>query len=204
MTTVKSRQPLAAPAANAPSNASSEDMTVEQYLNTQCEGMIDDVRIHGQSLVAKLQAQFQEQKDLILQMMQQQSSAQHEIMCVTLRCMAGAHLGQKFRLEPTTATGDDVFKIGRSTGRLFKEKGVSLYKDKEISTTHAKIELKNGELLLTDTGSTNGTQINSGPDLDRHVTYKLVDGDVICVGSTELIVNMRPLADTPIGDNGLM
>ena len=35
---------------------------------------------------------------------------------------------------------EDVFKIGRSTGRLFKEKGVSLYKDKEISTTHAKVK----------------------------------------------------------------
>ena len=29
--------------------------------------------------------------------------------------------------------------MGHSTGRLFREKGVSLYKDKEISTTHAKV-----------------------------------------------------------------
>lgn len=37
--------------------------------------------------------------------------------------------------------------MGRSTGRLFKEKGVSLYKDKEISTTHAKVGCHSFPLL---------------------------------------------------------
>ena len=55
---------------------------------------------------------------------------------------------------------EDIFKIGRSTGRLFKEKGVSLYKDKEISTTHAKVEIRNGQVFLMDVRSTNGTQLN--------------------------------------------
>lgn len=42
----------------------------------------------------------------------------------------------KLNVQPN---GEDTFKMGRSTGRLFREKGVSLYKDKEISTTHAKV-----------------------------------------------------------------
>ena len=88
-------------------------------------------------------------------------------VCVTLKCRTGAHSGQKFRLEQqfdrdsddSTST-ENVFKIGRSTGKLFKEKGVSLYKDKEVSTTHAKIEIRNQQVFLIDTQSTNGTLLN--------------------------------------------
>ena len=68
------------------------------------------------------------------------SSTTGKRLCVTLRCNTGAHAGQKFRLEAVGDNEDEnMFKIGRSTGRQFKEKGVSLYKDKEISTTHAII-----------------------------------------------------------------
>jgi hypothetical protein len=31
--------------------------------------------------------------------------------------------------------------MGRSQGKVFKEKGISLYKDKEISTIHAKVSI---------------------------------------------------------------
>lgn len=51
-----------------------------------------------------------------------------------------------FLIQPD---GEDVFKMGRSTGKLFKEKGVSLYKDKEISTTHAKV-INAGLILFFD------------------------------------------------------
>lgn len=83
-------------------------------------------------------------------------------VCVQLKCISGPHIGQKFRLEAVGVSlstyrvegtlglsrnlnmqieEEDIFKIGRSTGKLFKEKGVSIYKDKEVSTTHAKVSL---------------------------------------------------------------
>ena len=84
-------------------------------------------------------------------------------VCVTLRAIAGPHIGQKFRLEAAPVSfnsyllrsmsvepllthwlheqgnSEEVFKMGRSTGKVFKEKGISLHRDKEISTSHAKV-----------------------------------------------------------------
>lgn len=87
---------------------------------------------------------------------------------------------------------DNVFKIGRSTGRLFKEKGVSLYKDKEISTTHAKIEIKNGQAFIIDVRSTNGTLLN-GKEIEANIPIRLTHGDVICMGGSEMHVHISDL-----------
>ena len=117
----------------------------------------------------RLKTEFTESAASIRSLMAKSSHGEKK-MCVSMKVLGGPHLGQKFRLvlsalppsiqiythtlyrrlEPTTETGDDVFKIGRSTGRHFKEKGVSLYKDKEISTTHAKVEMRNGSVFLID------------------------------------------------------
>ena len=109
--------------------------------------------------------------------------------------------------------------MGRSTGKLFKEKGVSLYKDKEISTTHAKIEMRNGQVFLIDAKSTNGTQLNRyvppyvsiliyfnvaslcvtfvlslhSIDVEPLTPLRLKDGDVVCMGSTELLVRVSDI-----------
>lgn len=85
--------------------------------------------------------------------------------------------------------------MGRSTGRLFREKGVSLYKDKEISTTHAKIAMRNGQVFLVDAASTNGTQLNGGDDLIAHAPVLLKNGDIITMGSTELLVTISDTVD---------
>lgn len=90
----------------------------------------------------------------------QNSTTQTKKVSVILKVIAGAHIGQRFRLEAQSATSEDIFKVGRASGKAIKERGVSLYKDKEISTSHAKIEILRGLPFLVDTRSTNGTQVN--------------------------------------------
>ena len=199
MTTVKPRKPLVettAPAAVASSKnvvSISDDMTVEAFLELKCDEIIKDLYRHGDQLIDRLREEFEESASSIRDLMVK-SSSHAKKLCVTLKCIDGPHLNQKFRLEPTRENGEDVFKMGRSTGKLFKEKGVSLYKDKEISTTHAKIELRNGQVFLIDAQSTNGTQLN-GEIVEALAPTRLKDGDHIIMGSTELEVNVTDFDD---------
>jgi hypothetical protein len=187
-----------------------EDMTVEQFLERQCETIIDDLRQHSAELIGRLKREYADGAKNIAAMMATSSSeargvaaapaptavgssssgeeARQGRLCVTLKTTSGPHMGQRFRLEATTESGD-AFKIGRSTGKAFKEKGLSLYKDREISTSHAKIEIKNSQVFFVDTKSTNGTALN-GESLEANVPYRLKTGDVVSMGGTDLLVTV--------------
>jgi FHA domain len=67
------------------------------------------------------------------------------------------YVGNSWTLRPTPKA---ACMIGRSTGKKFKEKGVSLSTDEEVSTTHGKVHVRGGKLYFTDTGSTNGSTVN--------------------------------------------
>jgi pSer/pThr/pTyr-binding forkhead associated (FHA) protein len=56
-------------------------------------------------------------------------------------------------------------------------------RDTRVSTHHAEIRFENGQYLVVDVGSTNGTFVN-GVRLER--PRKLSPGDLVRIGATDL------------------
>lgn len=65
-----------------------------------------------------------------------------------------------------------------------------------VSRFHARLERGRGGWLLTDVGSTNGTQVNGQP-LAKQQSHLLYPGDRITMGSAVLLVVDD---ETPVGD----
>jgi hypothetical protein len=183
---------------------SDDEITVEQYLEKKCKEMIDEVQKKTKDLISQLRKEFVAGKKDIEQMMSSTlMSKSDKNVCILLKVLSGPHIGQKFRLASDKESGADaVFKLGRSTGKAFKEKGVSLYKDKEVSTTHARIEIRNGEIFYVDTKSTNGSQLNKA-EIESQVPIRLKDGDVLGIGGSDVEVKITSddIYDIENGDN---
>jgi hypothetical protein len=74
-------------------------MTVEQFLTKQCDGIILDLQEHCSNLIDKLRNGYDEGAESIRELMSC-TTTQAKRICVTLKCIAGSHMGQKFRCEP--------------------------------------------------------------------------------------------------------
>ena len=115
--------------------------------------------------------------------------------------LSGPNEGLFYDLQPRTRT---YSWIGRSQGRKFKQKGISLPKDLECSTTHGRFEYTNttntaGDgnndgptFYFVDVGSTNGTQID-GYECEPNVSYVISTGMNILCGKTNLKVTLLSL-----------
>ena len=99
-----------------------------------------------------------------------------------INVQSGSHEGATFLLKPRPSR---PCEIGRSKGKKFLQRGVSLFKDAGVSTCHGKFENKAGKIYYTDTGSTNGTSYN-GEAIEDHVPMELTDGMVLAFGDCEL------------------
>jgi predicted component of type VI protein secretion system len=92
-------------------------------------------------------------------------------MTVTFQVLEGVDRGRIFRdlLPPVT--------IGREEGNLLR------LNDERVSRFHAKVQLDQEDIILTDLESTNGTRVNGRVVQIR----RLRPGDRICVGRSLLL-----------------
>jgi hypothetical protein len=90
---------------------------------------------------------------------------------VTFQVLEGVDKGRVYRDLPIPVT------IGREEGNLLR------LNDERVSRFHAKIQFDNGDVILTDLDSTNGTRINGNPVQIR----RLKPGDRVGLGRSVLI-----------------
>ncbi len=90
---------------------------------------------------------------------------------LTFQVIEGVDKGRIFRDLPIPVT------IGREEGNLLR------LNDERVSRFHAKVQQEDGDVILTDLESTNGTRVNGSPIQIR----RLRPGDQINVGRSMLI-----------------
>ncbi|CAJ1936943.1 unnamed protein product [Cylindrotheca closterium] len=105
---------------------------------------------------------------------------------ILIEIQTGDYEGQTYKLHPKARSH---CWVGRSQGKKFREKGISLPKDLEVSTTHGRFELLRNQLVYVDTGSTNGSRL-ADIDIAPNSPVVLESGMHITVGQTVMKVTL--------------
>ena len=92
-----------------------------------------------------------------------------------LRVIKGMPPDAEFRVAGTA-------KVGRS-----RDNDIFIV-DPSVSRSHAVLDVRNGELVVRDNGSTNGTFVNG----ERVQLRTLKDGDIVAFGKTQMRVVAAP------------
>ena len=107
---------------------------------------------------------------------------------IHVEIMSGEYAGNTYDLEPKNK---QPCWVGRSQGKKFRDRGISLPKDLEVSTTHGKFELiRATKLCYTDANSTNGSKLKDGEELVPDTPLELQNGHEIVVGQTVMRITL--------------
>lgn len=85
-------------------------------------------------------------------------------------------------------SGKKLMKGGVVVGRSRQDADVVVDKD-DVSRRHARFEVLDGALHVSDLGSTNKTQVN-GRELERAIVKRLEEGDEVSIGSNKFTVRI--------------
>ena len=109
-----------------------------------------------------------------------------KVQAINIHVTTGPHAGMTVTVQPKP---NAACFVGRSAGKKFREKGVSLAKDSEVSTTHGKFEIVSGKAFFTDVGSTNGTTYRNQA-LPTNEALLLEDSVELILGGSTLRITL--------------
>mmetsp|Transcript_20351 Transcript_20351/g.26378 ORF Transcript_20351/g.26378 Transcript_20351/m.26378 type:complete len:194 (-) Transcript_20351:1511-2092(-) len=165
--------------------------TVESFLVSQRDKLVNEMETMTGSLVEELQESCDKAKANLRTEFASATPAKTEPFNIKLEVVSGPHTGTKFDL---CVDVDEACYVGRSTGKKFRTNGISLPKDSEVSTTHAKFEIQRGQVVIIDVGSTNGTTLDN-VELLEHVAAPVTPASqTLLFGSSAIrIHSLAPL-----------
>jgi len=184
-------------------------MTVEEYLNRERDLLAAEILAYGNGLAEKLKVEYGHLKASYLKRVEAAGIRDLGLigeaapagpvvpthLSVQLEVEEGQYKGESFVTEPRLKQSS---LIGRSKSKklMGPGKGVSLARDYEVSSAHAKFEVTaDGRLAIVDLGSTNGTTVNGGK-IDADARHVLAVNDVLNIGTNTI----RVAAITPLPD----
>lgn len=148
------------------------DLTVEAYLNQECEKLIQTLQDRSNQHIQRLREEFEAGKKEIMRQMPYSSSKSGDEKeeeeeertwtqtILSIEVTTGPHVGITKEVVAKNINRKRSIKVGRSHTASFKKNNISLPDDEEISTTHLRFDILHGVVFVTDTGSTNGTLLN--------------------------------------------